>query len=130
MVHLKKTERVTLVLCAKCQISVMLARGTSGLPFGKKCKQKTVYCCDGHCALGAHQPLGDGHTSARSGEPKRDPISQFPNHRNPQVAIYGGVNAKPSIFMFWMLLQTLPVPIFIFLEPNRWSWRWPLPWEP
>lgn len=61
-------------------VKYLLARGTSGLPFGKKCNRKTVYCCDGHCALGAHQPLGDGHTSARSGEPKRDPkaISQSP----------------------------------------------------
>ena len=63
---LEKIERVTLVLCAKCQISV--GKRHTGLPFGKKCKQKTVYCCDGHCALGAHQPLGDGHTSARPGE--------------------------------------------------------------
>lgn len=26
----------------------------------------------------------------------REIPKQFPNHRNPQVAIYGGVNAKPS----------------------------------
>lgn len=66
MVHLKKLRE--LLWCFVQSVKYLLARGTSGLPFGKKCNQKTVYCCDGHCALGAHQPLGDGHTSARSGE--------------------------------------------------------------
>lgn len=87
-----------LLWCFVQSVKYLLARGTSGLPFGKKCKQKTVYCCDGHCALGAHQPLGDGHTSARSGEPKRDPISQFPNHRNPTGCHLRGSQRKTIHF--------------------------------
>ena len=128
MVHLKKTERVTLVFCAKCQISV-----------GKRHKWSAIWkeMKPENCLL-LWRALCTRSSSTTGGWTHQRPLrralreipKQFPNHRNPQVAIYGGVNAKPSIFMFWMLLQTLPVPIFIFLKPNRWSWRWPLPWVP
>lgn len=125
---LEKTERVTLVLCAKCQISV-----------GKRHKWSAIWkeMQPENCLL-LWRALCTRSSSTTGGWTHQRPlrraslreirrrISQSPE----STGCYGGVNAKPSIFMFWMLLQTLPVPIFIFLEPNRWSWRWPLPWEP